>query len=83
MFSEHVELRTHANDNFVKNCSHGGDVDSVISNEFSQRFEITANVPMPQQDRFGAVHIGQITPEIDIERVFDCLLPAFQTNSTA
>ena len=48
LFSEHVKLRKQANDNFVEDCSHGGDVDSVIKNEFSQRFEIAANVPMPQ-----------------------------------
>ena len=83
MLSEQVELRTYTNNDFIKNCPHGGDVETVVSNEFSQRFEIAANVPMPQQDCFRAAHVGQITPDIDTQSVFDCLLPAFQTNSAA
>ena len=74
-------MKDEAGQSQVQDRSHGGDVRAVVAHQLSQRGDVPAHVPVPQDDRGGPVHIADIVTKTDVQRLLDRLLAAPQAEA--
>ena len=78
-----VRMKGEAGDGQIQDRSHGCDVRAVVTNELLQRCGVTPHVPVPEHNRSGPVHIGEIITNTDVQLLLDCLLATLEANPAA